>query len=51
MTGIELDLNNGLMIISFDEPVLGMSLDVSKIALLSNAFGNSIGANKPHGPC
>ena len=42
VTGIVLDLNVGVLNISFDEPVLGMSLDVSKIVLLSNAFGNSI---------
>ena len=39
---VTLDLDAGQLKILFDEPVHGAALDVKKVALLSDAYGNSI---------
>ena len=42
ITKVALDLDAGQLKIQFDEPVLGSSLDITRVSLLSDAFGNSI---------
>jgi hypothetical protein len=46
ITKVTLDLDVGQLKIVFDEPVHSASLDVDKIAMLSDAYGNSMALTK-----